>query len=89
MKYYISPPPASPLARIIASLFAAVAIVLAIVFGLFVLAAAVGLGLLAWLGLVIRAWWLRRKGVAAPGKSRPGDSGVIEAEYKVVSRRRD
>lgn len=89
MKYYISPPPVSPLARVLGSIFAVLVIAGAIVFGLFVLAAAVGLGLLLWTGMAIRGWWLRRRGFGTP-RGKPGDrSQTIEAEYTVISRRRD
>lgn len=89
MKYYISPPPASPLTRILASVFAVMVLVGAFIFGLFVLAAAVGVGLLLWIGLAIRGWWLRRDGVKKSSGRRAGDSESIEAEYTVISRRRD
>lgn len=89
MKYYISPPPASPLARILGTVFAVLVIAGAIVFGLFVLAAAVGLGLLLWAGLSIRGWWLGRKHPGAGGRGPGGPSQSIDAEYTVISRRRD
>jgi hypothetical protein len=89
MRYYISPPPTSPLARLLGSIFAVLVIAGAIVFGLFVLAAAVGLGLLLWTGMAIRGWWLRRKGLGRPPGPRDRKSETIEAEYTVISRRRD
>ena len=90
----------NPLSRILASLLAVLAVVGAFFFGLVVLALAVGLGLLAWLGLTLRMWWLRRRlgGRAAegPAEAGPGTAGpngreddVIEADYEVVSRRKD
>lgn len=89
MRYYISPPPASPLTRILGTVFAVLVIAGAVVFGLFVLAAAVGLGLLLWAGLAIRGWWLRRKRPAGDGGRPGGPSQTIDAEYTVISRRRD
>ncbi len=87
MQYYIAPPPMNPLARLLAGILAVLALVGAFFFGLFVLIAAVGVGLLAWLSLWLRMWWLRRKRPAdRPGTGeRTGD--VIDAEYTVVSRR--
>lgn len=88
-RYYISGPPASPIARIIASILGVLVVVGAIIFGFFLLAAAAALGLLLWIGLSVRGWWLRRK---VGEKSRPEagkESDVIEAEYTVISRRRD
>lgn len=87
MRYYISPPPANPLARLLAGVLAVLALAGAFFFGVVVLAFAVGLGLVAWLFLWIRMWWLRRNlPVETPGpEERSGD--VIDAEYTVVSRR--
>jgi hypothetical protein len=85
MTYYISPPPVNPLARLLAGVFALLALAGAFFFGLIVLAVAVGVGMIAWIALWLRVWWLGRRGV---GRTRPGASGgeVIEAEYTVVSR---
>jgi uncharacterized iron-regulated membrane protein len=92
--YRLPPPPLNPLARVLAGLLAALALAAAFFFGLVVLALAVGLGLLAWLVMTLRVWWLRRQGeVGADGGSgaqaevRRGE--VIEADYEVVSRRDD
>jgi uncharacterized iron-regulated membrane protein len=91
---YLPPPPSNPLARILAGSLAVLALAGAFFFGLVVLALAVGLGLLAWLALALRVWWLRRRGRdKAGGGGRPGADvrrgEVIEAEYEVVSRRDD
>ena len=89
MRYYISPPPVSPLARVIASVFAVLAVIGAAVLGLFMLAALIGFGLLAWLVLTIRRWWVRRRRPQAQAQRHQGNPEVIEAEYTVISRRRD
>ena len=100
MPYRLPPPPMNPLSRILASQLAVLAVVGAFFFGLVVLALAVGLGLLAWLALMLRLWWLRRRlgGRAAkgPAEAEPKAAGpggrekdVIEADYEVVSRRKD
>lgn len=96
----LPPPVTNPLARLLAALVAVLALVGAFFFGLVVLALAVGLGLLAWLALGLRMWWLRRqlgKGRGAPGGPHAGPGAreerprgqVIDADYEVVSRKED
>ena len=63
----LTPPPLNPLSRLLAGLLAVAALVGAFFFGLVVLALAAGLGLLAWLALTLRLWWLRRQIVRAGG----------------------
>ena len=98
MRYYLAPPPLNPLARILAGVLALAALVGAFFFGLFILVLAIGLGVLGWLSLTLRVWWLRRRqargdggvrnGSQSPGReSRKGD--VIEAEYEVISHREE
>lgn len=103
MRYQISPPPMNPVSRLLAGLAAFLALAGAVFFGIFVLALVAGLGFVIWLVVGLRFWWLRktaeRSGVRpkarGPGQdshsvSPDGESGkVIEAEYEVVSRRRD
>ena len=100
MPYYIAPPPLNPLSRILAGLLGVLALVGAFFFGLVVLAVAIGLGVLVWLFVALRMWWLRRRwqGQSGPGGGDgPAHSGtpsqrerdVIEADYEVVSRRDD
>jgi hypothetical protein len=68
--------------------------------GLVALAAAVSVGLIAGLVLWLRVAWIRRQlrkqGFGLPGGQggpdaghRPAESDVIDAEYTVVSKRRD
>jgi cytochrome b561 len=78
-----------PLGRIVASVVAAVVLVGAIVFGFFVLAVLAALGILLWAALSIRGWWLRRNKAPEPASSPENQSETIEAEYTVISRRRD
>jgi hypothetical protein len=101
MPYYISPPPLNPLSRILAGILAVLALVGAFFFGIFVLAFAAGLGLIAWLLLSIRLWWMRKKGLisgagggpASGPAQRPGPGAgetsrdITDVEYTVVSRR--
>ena len=92
-RYYITPPPANPVTRLIGALFAILVIVGFFVFGVFVLAGAAVLGLIAWVVFSIRGWWLRKKGVDTPSQAPPGPSSgpsdTIEAEYTVISRNQD
>jgi len=86
----------NPVSRILASLFAILVIVGAFIFGIFVLAGVAVLGLLGWVVFSIRRWWLRRSG-AVPASEEPTQarsepaqqSEIIEAEYTVISRRRE
>lgn len=97
MPYRLTPPPSNPLSRLLAGLLAVAALVGAFFFGLIVLALAAGLGLLAWLALTLRLWWVRRQMARvgsgpASGEDKPesGRGGnVIDADYEVVSRDRD
>ncbi len=81
----------NPLSRALAAVMAVLALVAAFFFGLIVLALAVGIGLLFWLGIRLRLWWLRRH--IPPIDTAPADTPqngkVIDAEYTVVSRRKD
>jgi hypothetical protein len=91
MPYYINQTPMNPLSRLLAALVAALVLVGAFFFGLVVLALIVGLGLVFWLGLRVRLWWLRRHLPPAevPSDGKPGEGEVIDAEYTVVSKKRD
>ena len=89
----------NPLSRLLAAIVGALVIVGAFMFGFFILVAAVSFGLIAWLVIWLRVWWIKRKlgasGDASPldfgqppgAKQQGSDSGdVIDAEYEVVSR---
>jgi uncharacterized iron-regulated membrane protein len=91
MQYYISPPPMNPLSRVLAAVMAVLALVAAFFFGLIVLALAVGIGLLFWLGLRLRLWWIRRRipPIDTAPASTPQKGEVIDAEYTVVSKQKD
>lgn len=92
----------NPVARLIAGVLAVAALVGAFFFGLVILVLAVGLGIVGWLILTLRLWWLRRRQGGAIGRQAGGDYGagqapegrgreanVIDAEYEVVSRHED
>jgi hypothetical protein len=91
MKYYISPPPMNPVSRVLAAVVAAIALAGAVFFGLVVFLALLGMLLVFGLVLGIRSWWLgRRPGVASESRTPvERDASVIDAEYTVVSRRRN
>jgi uncharacterized membrane protein len=93
----------NPLSRLVAGLFAVLALAGALFFGVFVLAIVLGLGFIAWLVFWVRMTWLRRtqglagkQGGARDGSGRHAQAGertregdIIDAEYTVVSRRDD
>jgi hypothetical protein len=90
----------NPVARILAGLLAAVALIGAFFFGLFVLAVAIGLAVLAWLIITLRMWWLQRGwsrqaargergGASQTRTSDDSERTVIEADYEVISRREE
>ena len=93
MPYYITPPPMNPLSRLLAAIVAVLALVGAFFFGVFVLAFAAVLGLLAWAYLSIRMWWMRKKGGLNAGQQGPVSENlnvrgedIIDAEYTVVKK---
>ena len=104
MPYRLTPPPQNPLARLLAGLRAVAALVGALFFGLVVVALVAGLGLIAWIALSARLWWLRRQmqrtgaplhgtgreqGANPGGAGRSGKGKVIDADYEVISRDRE
>jgi len=101
VRYYLASPSSNPLTRILAAVLAVLALIGAVFFGMVVLAVALGLGVLLWLLLSLRMWWLRRQWSAespsAPRAGMPGQPGgaerhdgdVIDADYEVISRKAD
>jgi len=91
MRYYIVPPSVGPLSRLLATVVVVLALCAAFFFGLLVLVVLVGVVFLSGLVFGLRAWWLRRAG----GRASPAFPGgirstqVIDAEYRVISRRRN
>jgi purine-cytosine permease-like protein len=81
------------LTRALASVGAAVALVVSFFLGALVFVTALGLMLLVMIGVIIRIWWLRRQFRAAFERqaSQGGAEGphdVIEGEYEVVDKRK-
>jgi len=95
MAYYISPPPQSPLTRIITAIIAAFVLVGAFMIGMVALLVVAGVGAIAGLAIWIRVAWIKRKlrksGVDLnPKMDTPRESGhVIDAEYTVISDSQD
>lgn len=97
MKYYLSPAPPGPFARLVAGIVALLALAGLVFFGLIALAILVVVISTAFAVAFLRAKWLGRKRAdglaeAAPGSEQaavPEEHAVIEAEYTVISRRRD
>jgi hypothetical protein len=81
----------NPLVQALWLLVFAVGLLGAVIMGAFVLMAILGIAVIGFLGLQVRAWWLRRKrpgggpGGDASGPGRPA-KGIryIEAEYEVI-----
>lgn len=97
MPYYLNGPPANPLVRLLTGLVGVLVLIGAVFFGLFVFAAAIAFGLVAWAVIWLRMWWIRRRlgasgGTAKDPFGRPpdradaDDRSVIDADYEVVSR---
>jgi predicted lipid-binding transport protein (Tim44 family) len=99
MPYYLEGPPGNPFTRLLAGLVGVLALAGAVFFGLFLFAAAIAVGLVAWAVIWLRVWWIRRRlGSAGPaGRSdqtfragadsgRAPDDSVIDGEFEVVSR---
>jgi hypothetical protein len=82
----------NPLVQILSVLAFAVVLAGAVIMGMFVLAALVGLAVIAFVGFRVRAWWLRR---GPPGRGPSGGGGpgrpakgvrYIEGEYEVIDK---
>lgn len=86
--YYRGIPSAAqnPIVRAFAVIAGLGLFALVLFLGLVFFAAFAALGAIAWLVFTVRRWWLTRQ---APSGGTDGgdDSGVIDVEYRVVSRR--
>ncbi len=97
MPYYISPPPQSPLTRVIAGIIAIFALIGAFMIGMIALLVIVGVGLVIGCAIWLRIAWikhrLRKSGIDLGAGTNPsaadsskGSGQVIEAEYTVISK---
>jgi hypothetical protein len=91
MKYYISPPPMNPVSRLVAAIVAVLVLAVAFFLGLAVLIILAAVLASFVLFFYLRSWWLgRTSGDSNAVQKRPNPDGkVIDAEYTVVSRRRN
>lgn len=82
-----------PFARLLTSLLLIAAGVFALFFGAFIIAVLLGVGVILFFILYLRAWWLRRKlGLNVHPRHHQGqsESGVtIEGEYTVEHENQD
>jgi len=78
-----------PLSRLVAAVLVVLAFCAAFFFGLVVLFVLVGVVFLSGLVFRLRAWWLGRAGGRASTASADGirSGQIIDAEYRVISRR--
>ena len=75
-------PPRNPLLQFLGFVAGLGLLAVSFVFGAFLLAALLGLGLIVGLGVYARLWWLRRRMARADN----GEGEYIETEYTVVER---
>ncbi|MDH3266172.1 MAG: hypothetical protein OEM25_04325 [Gammaproteobacteria bacterium] len=80
-------PASNPIANILVMIAAALIIVTSIVLGIFAFIALSAIVLLTAAVVGVRVWWLNRK-IAGAGQA-PSPDGIIEGEYRVVSKDHD
>lgn len=95
MPYYISPPPQSPLTRIVAGIIAVFVLIGTFAIGMVAFLVVAGIGLVAGIALWLRISWIKHRlrksgvdlgaGVEIPRQSGQQSGRVIDAEYTVVS----
>lgn len=91
MPQYIGPPPQNPLSKIIAAIFAVLALAASFVVGFAALLVIAGVSLIVGIGIWLRVAWIKRRMRQSGIEPRAhadmsGQSGrVIDAEYTVVS----
>jgi hypothetical protein len=91
MPIYISQTTSNPLSRVFGVILALLTMVGAFFFGLVILVVVSGLGLLLYLGMRVRMWWvMKNRPPAESTTARTPDQGeVIDAEYTVISKEKD
>lgn len=91
MPYYISPPPQSPLSRLIAAVVAVFALIVSFMIGMAALLVVGGIVIVAGIAIWLRVAWIKRRlqksGVDLGANRAAGEKSgnVIDAEYTVVS----
>ncbi len=93
MPVYISPPPRSPIAQLLAAIVGVLAMAGAFLFGLVALAVFAGLAAILGIAAWIYSWRIRKQVERHSRHARPGtghlQGDTIEAEYTVISRQND
>jgi membrane protein implicated in regulation of membrane protease activity len=74
----------NPIVQVLTLIVAGFALIVAALMGAVILAVVFGLAMIAAIVLVVRVWWLRRK----LRRAGPQGNAVIETEYRVVHERR-
>ena len=99
MPLNIIPPPRNPISAILTGIVGIALMIGAFMLGFVVLVVVFAVGLLIWLGISIRVWWIKRQWASQgidpagnrpfihTGRSRRQDS--LDAEYTVVSTKKD
>lgn len=91
MPVYFTPPPGNPLTRLVAAILAVLVMVGAFMLGVVALAVVTGLAVILGVAMWLRTWRIRRNLRRGAATRRDGarESDIIDAEYTVISRRRD
>ena len=79
IRYATGPRPGNVLIQAVGIIFGLIVFAIAVVVGGIILAAFIGLALIAWLVIYVRLWWLARKA----GQDGGGEE-FVEAEYRVI-----
>lgn len=80
----------NPFMQVVGMIVGLTVFAVAVIVGGFVLAALIGLALIAWLVIYVRLWWLARKaGHASPAGVTAGAAreDFVDAEYRVIETR--
>lgn len=99
MPLYISPPPQNPFMALLAGIVGIAVLVGAFMIGFVALLVAAGVGMILWLGFMIRFKWIQRKLRRQGHDGEPGEridpnavhhrEESLEAEYTVISTEKD
>ena len=74
----------NPIVQVLSLVLVGLALIVAAFMGAIILAVVFGVAMIAAIVLVVRVWWLRRK----MRRTSPQGTAVIETEYRVVQERR-
>ena len=93
MTQYLKPPPGNPLVQLLAAVGAVAGLVISFILGFFVLAIIAGVVIVGVIIVGIRMAWLRRRWrqniqETDTVQQAPENGETLEAEFEVISRRR-